>query len=446
MSSVVVMGGGLAGMAASWRLSRLGHDVTLVERRPYLGGRAFSFTDRESGVQVDNGQHVFLGCCTEYAQFLDEIGTLHFTHRQRRLRIEVFDPHGKRGLLSALPLPAPLHLGWSLLHYPHIGWTDKLSAMRALLRIKRESCHDQRDLESRSFRDWLEEAGQSSRAIQNLWDLLVLPALNDASEVVSASAGFMLFKTAVLNRHGADVGYASAGLSDVMGNAVERKLREQGGTLVLGRTAEHLHVDQGSVTGVALTGGEVLSADFYVSALMPNVLLGLLPEEWIQHPAFAPATALTWSPIVNLHVWYDRPVANFDFAAFVESPVQWVFNKTRILGLPGPGQYLTVSLSGAWEYWPMSKKELADSFLPELARVLPDARDAIAERFVVVKERQATFRPAPGSATARLPIETPLSNLLLAGDWTDTGWPATMEGAVRSGNSVADKVHQCTTE
>ena len=446
MSSVVVLGGGLAGMAAAWRLSRLGHDVTLVERRPYLGGRAFSFTDRESGVQVDNGQHVFLGCCTEYAQFLDEIGTLHLTHRQRRLRIEVFDPRGKRGLLSALPLPAPLHLGWSLLRYPHISWTDKLTAMRALLRIRQERHHDRHDLESRSFRDWLEEAGQSSRAIRNLWDLLVLPALNDSSEVVSASAGFMLFKTAMLkDRHGANVGYASAGLSDVMGSAVERRLREQGVTLVLGRTVERLHVGHGSVTGVALTGDEVVRADFYVNALMPTVLLELLPEEWRQHPAFAPAEALTWSPIVNLHVWYDRPVAGFDFAAFVESPVQWVFNKTRILGLPGPGQYLTVSLSGAWEHWPVSKKDLADSFLPELAQVLPGARDAIVERFVVVKEQRATFRPAPGSATARLPIETPLGNLLLAGDWTDTGWPATMEGAVRSGNSVADRIHQRAT-
>ena len=446
MSSVAVLGGGLAGMAAAWRLSRLGHDVTLVERRPYLGGRAFSFTDRESGVQVDNGQHVFLGCCTEYVQFLDEMGTLHLTHRQRRLRIEVFDPRGKRGLLSALPLPAPLHLGWSLLRYPHISWTDKLRAVKALLRIQREGFHNRRDLESRSFRDWLEEAGQSSRAIQNLWDLLVLPALNDASGDVSASAGFMLFKTALLkDRHAASVGYARAGLSEVMGNAVERRLREQGVTLVLGRMAEHLHIDHGAVAGVALTGGELVRADFYVSALMPTVLLGLLPEEWRRHPAFAPAEALTWSPIVNLHVWYDRPVADFDFAAFVESPVQWVFNKTRILGLPGPGQYLTVSLSGAWEHWPVPKKELADSFLPELARVLPGARDATAERFVVVKERQATFRPAPGSAPARLPMETPLGNLLLAGDWTDTGWPATMEGAVRSGNSAAYKVHDLTT-
>ena len=274
----------------------------------------------------------------------------------------------------------------------------------------------------------------------------MLPALNDASEDVSASAGFMLFKTALLkDRHGADVGYASAGLSEVMGNAVERRLREQGATLVLGRTVERLHIDHGSVASVALTGGELVRADFYVSALMPTVLLGLLPEEWRRHPAFAPATAFTWSPIVNLHVWYDRPVADFDFAAFVGSPVQWVFNKTRILGLPGPGQYLTVSLSGAWEHWPVSKQELADSFLPELARVLPGARDATAERFVVVKERQATFRPAPGSAPARLPLETPLGNLLLAGDWTDTGWPATMEGAVRSGNSAADKVHERTT-
>ncbi len=447
MSSVVVLGGGLAGMTAAWRLSNLGHDVTLVERRPYLGGRAFSFTDRESGVQVDNGQHVFLGCCTEYAQFLGEIGTLDLTHRQRRLRIEVFDSHGKRGLLSALRLPAPLHLGWSLLRYPHIGWTDKLYAARALLRIRRERRHDRHELESRSFHDWLEEEGQSGRAIRNLWDLLVLPALNDVSENVSASAGFMLFKTALLkDRHAANMGYASAGLSEVMGSAVERRLREQRVTLVMGHSAERLHVDHGSVAGVALTGGEMVHADFYVSALMPTVLLGLLPEEWRRHPAFAPATAFTWSPIVNLHIWYDRPVADFDFAAFVESPVQWVFNKTCILGLPGPGQYLTVSLSGAWEHWPVSKKELADSFLPELARVLPGAQDATVERFVVVKERQATFRPAPGSSTSRLPVETPLDNLMLAGDWTDTGWPATMEGAVRSGNSAADKVHERTAE
>ena len=163
-------------MAAAWRLSRLGHDVTLVERRPYLGGRAFSFTNRESGVQVDNGQHVFLGCCTEYAQFLDEIGTLHLTHRQRRLRIEVFDPHGKRGLLSALPLPAPLHLGWSLLRYPHIGWTDKLT------RDAGASAHPA-GAPPRPPRVWSRvpsatgwrKQGQSGRAIRNLWDLLVLP-------------------------------------------------------------------------------------------------------------------------------------------------------------------------------------------------------------------------------------------------------------------------------
>ena len=324
-------------MAAAWRLSNLGHDVTLVERRPYLGGRAFSFTDRESGVQVDNGQHVFLGCCTEYANFLDEMGTLDLTHRQRRLRIEVFDSHGKRGLLSALPLPAPLHLGWSLLRYPHISWTDKLRAMQALLRIRLERRHDRIDLESRSFRDWLEEAGQSSRAIRNLWDLLVLPALNDASEDVSASAGFMLFKTALLkDRHDANVGYARAGLSEVMGSAVERRLREQGVTLVLGRSAERLHIDHGSVAGVSTTGGEMVHADFYVSALMPTVLLGLLPDEWRRHPAFAPAAAFTWSPIVNLHVWYDRPVADFDFAAFVEARCSGCSTRRAFWVYPGP--------------------------------------------------------------------------------------------------------------
>jgi uncharacterized protein with NAD-binding domain and iron-sulfur cluster len=169
-------------------------------------------------------------------------------------------------------------------------------------------------------------------------------------------------------------------------------------------------------------------------------VLDLLPEELRTSAAFAPAATHTWAPIVNLHVWYDRPVADFDFTAFVESPVQWVFNRTRVAGLAGPGEYLTVSLSGAWEYWPMTKDELRALFVPELARLLPAARDADVDRFIVVKEQRATFRTPPDGPENRLGAATPVAGLVLAGDWTDTGWPATMEGAVRSGNAAANAV------
>ena len=442
LGTVAVLGGGLAGMTAAWRLTERGYGVTLIERRPYLGGRAYSFVDHETGEQVDNGQHVFLGCCTAYAGLLRDVGTLEGTARQRRLRVEVRAPGGKRGALAGLPLPAPLHLLPSFLRYPHLGLRDKLRAVPALLRIQRERNRDRATLRSQSFADWLHCNGQSDRAIANFWDLLIVPALNDASADVSASMGFMLFQVALLqNAHGADVGFARAGLSDVMGTPIAARLEERGARVLLGRAVERLVVsDEGEVDAVVLSDGDQLEADWYVSALPPDTLLGLLPERWATHEALATAATHTWSPIVNLHVWYDRPVADFDFVAFVDSPVQWVFNRTRIGGLSGPGQYLTVSLSAPWEYWPMSKEALRERFLPELARLLPPAENATVERFIVVKEQRATFRSSPDGPDNRLSVWTPLSNLLLAGDWTDTGWPSTMESAVRSGNAAAAAV------
>jgi squalene-associated FAD-dependent desaturase len=431
-------------MTAALRLAEAGHPVTLIERRPYLGGRAYSFVDSETGAQVDNGQHVFLGCCTAYAQLLSDVGTLDRTIRQSRLRIEVRAPTGARGVLTGLPLPAPLHLLPSFFRYPHIGWREKLRAVPALLRIQRERDRDRPELKAVSFADWLRQNGQSPRAIANFWDIIVLPSLNDSSENVSASAAFMLFQAALLqNAHGADVGYAQSGLSDVMGDPIAARLRELGATLMLSRTVDQLTGDDGGhAAGVTLADGETVTGDYYVSALPPEVMLGLLPQRWVDDPALAPAATHTWSPIVNLHIWYDRPVADFDFVAFVDSPVQWVFNRTRIAGLTGPGQYLTVSLSGAWEHWPKTKDELRSLFLPELERLLPQAKEAAVERFVVVKEQRATFQSLPGAPGNRLPARTPITNLMLAGDWTDTGWPATMESAVRSGNAAASAIQE----
>ncbi len=428
-------------MAAAWRLAAAGYRVTLVERRPYLGGRAYSYTDRETGVQVDNGQHVFMGCCTAYIDFLRDVGTLDRTARQDRLRVEVRSPSGKSGVLAAAPLPPPLHLLPSFLAYPHLAWRDKLRAAPALLRIRMERNPDRDELRAMSFEDWLRRNGQSDRAIANFWDLIVVPTLNDASRDVSASMAFTVFQVALLrDAHGADIGFARGGLSDVMGDAAERRLRTLGVDLVLGRTVERLVSDHGALTGVVLAGGDVLTADWYVAALPPQALVNALPDDLREASPLSVAASHTFAPIVNLHVWYDRAVADFEWAAFVDSPLQFVFNKTRIAGLTGPGDYLTVSLSGAWEWWPLSKDELRERFTPELARALPLARDAAIERFAVVKEQRATFRSPPGGPANRLPTLTPLRNMVLAGDWTDTGWPATMEGAVRSGNAAAAAV------
>ena len=450
-------------MAAALRLARAGVAVTLVERRPYLGGRAYSFADPETGQEVDNGQHVFLGCCTAYRDFLQEIGSLDLTIRQKRLRAEVRSPDGKRGTLAALPLPAPLHLLPSLLRYPHISLREKARATLALLAMRRERDRDRPALRQRSLRDWLRERGQSERAIAAFWDVIVVPSLNDSSADVSASAGIMLFQEALLrNRDGANIGYAKDGLSALMGGPAQRRLEELGAVVLTGKTAEALVVENGRFAGARLAGGETLRADVCVSALPPDAMLRLLPDEWRAHPAFAPAETHEWSPIVNLHVWWDRPVMDCDFAAFVDSPAQWVFNRSRIAdeegteqpargrppisarsriaGEDGTEQRMTVSLSAAWDFWPMSKEELRAAFLPELRRLFPAARNANATRFIVVKERRATFRSLPNAPDNRLPAVTPIGGFHLAGDWTATGWPSTMESAARSGAAAASAV------
>ena len=439
--SIVVMGGGLAGIAAACRLADNGHPVTLVEKLPFLGGRASSFQDPASGVQVDNGQHVFLRRCTAFIDLLDKLGTLHLTRTQPRFRIKVVGSQGRIATLSAWPLPTPLHLLPSFLCYSHLSMEEKLRAIYAMFHV-RFTDHRRPELEQQSLHEWLKKKRQSQRAIENLWDLIILAALNDKAENVSAAMGLTVFKEALLQgRHGADIGYVTTSLSEALGDTAQKYLQSRGGQLRLGRGISDLVIQHGRMLGLRLGDGETLQARWYVGALPYHVLTALLPEEVDREPFFARLGNLASSPIINLHIWYDRPVMDDEFVAFVGSPLQWVFNKTRMRdGDESRGQYLAISLSSADEYIHKSDKELKEMFLPELARSFPQAREANLVRFLVTREERATFRPLPGTASLRPSTVTPITSLLLAGDWTDTGWPSTMEGAVLSGNKAAEVV------
>ena len=437
----VVIGGGLAGLSAACALVDQGVQVTLLEKRPFLGGRAYSFTDAETGQEVDNGQHVYLGCCTAYTGFLQQLGVFERTTLQRRLRIPVVDRKGKVGLFSSAPfLPAPLHLLPSFLTFPHLGLRDKIRAALTMLSIHRMDREKHRDaLEAQTFKDWLKHHGQSERSCDVLWNLITLPILNDSVSDVSAYMGIMAFQDGLLHgRNSANIGFSRVGLTELISDAAKDYITQHGGQVLLGNTAIKLIITNGNVTGVD-TGSEVLQADTVVSAVPWDVLPELLPQELIADPFFVPANKLEWAPIVGIHVWYDRPVMEEEFLATLDSPLQWVFNKSSIQGLPGPGQYLCVSMSGAWEHAPMTKEALRAIVLPELERVFPEAAAATVERFIVVKQLAATFRCTPGAQAHRLPQQTPVGNLVLAGDWTQTGWPATMESAVRSGLLAAEE-------
>ncbi len=440
-NSVVVIGGGLAGIAAACRLVDNGHTVTLVEKLPFLGGRASSFRDPESGVQVDNGQHVFLRRCTAFIELLEKLGTLHLTHIQPRLCIKVAGPGGRIATLSTAPLPTPLHLLPSFLSYSHLNPKEKLQAIYAMLHA-RLTDHRRPELEQLSFYEWLKRKHQSQRTVENFWDLIILAALNGDSKNVSAAMGLMVFREALLKgRHGADIGYAITGLSEALGDASQEYLQSRGGQLLLGRGISKMTIQAGRVAGLQLDDGESLLAKWYISALPYHVLMTLLPDEVTQEPFFSRLGGLSSAPIINLHVWYDRPVMDDEFVAFVGSPLQWVFNKSRMQGKDESyGQYLAISLSGAGDYIQKPDEELQETFLPELAQAFPKAKEAKVTRFLVSREKRATFRPLPGTANLRPSTTTSVNGLLLAGDWTNTGWPSTMEGAVLSGNSAAEAI------
>jgi squalene-associated FAD-dependent desaturase len=430
---VAIVGGGLAGITAALDCAAAGARVTVLEVRPRLGGAAYSF--ERDGLRLDNGQHVFLRCCTAYTALLDRLGSRPLTTMQRRLDIPVLAPGGRLARLRRSGLPAPLHLGTALARYSHLSPADRARAASAALALRRLDPEDPA-LDERSFGTWLAEHGQRPAAIDALWDLIARPTLNVTADEASLAQAAQVFRTGLLTQASAsDVGWARAPLGDVHDGPARRALSAAGVDVRLRWRAERVVPSSG---GWSVEGpGERVAADAVVVAVPHDRLEALLPPGALAAPERL--SELGASPIVNLHVAYDRRVTDLAFAAAVRSPVQFVFDRTESSGWSG-GQLLAVSLSAADDDMQRRPEELRARYLPALAELFPAARSANVERFVVTREHAATFRAAPGAKALRPAARTLIPGLALAGAHTTTGWPATMEGAVRSGHTAADEV------
>ncbi|GGP57250.1 hydroxysqualene dehydroxylase HpnE [Streptomyces melanogenes] len=432
----VVVGGGLAGITAALELADAGLGVTLIEGRPRLGGLAFSF--RRGDLTVDNGQHVYLRCCTAYGWFLDRVGGTHLAPLQDRLDVPVLDvahPGGPRlGRLRRSALPVPLHLARSLATYPHLSLAERASVGRAALALKRLDPADPA-LDGVDFATWLGRHGQSARTVEALWDLVGVATLNATAPHASLGLAAMVFKTGLLSEPGAaDIGWAHVPLGELH-DTLARKALSSAGVRVETRTkAESLSRTESGAWRVEVSG-ETLDAEVVVLAVPQREAHDLLPHGALDDPG--KLLDIGTAPILNLHVVYDRKVLRQPFFAALGSPVQWVFDRTESSGLTGGGQYLAVSQSAAGDEIDEPVAALRARYLPELERLLPAARGAGVRDFFVTRERTATFAPTPGVGRLRPGAHTNAPGLYLAGAWTATGWPATMEGAVRSGFSAA---------
>ncbi len=326
----MVLGGGVAGIATAVYLLDRGYRVVLLEARGFLGGRSFSFTDKESAVAVDNGQHVIIKGCSQFLDLLKRLGALERWYQQPRLQLPILDSRGNPGSLSSSRLPSPFHLAPSFFRYSHLGLRDKLQVALALARAKFTDRH-QPYLEQITFKEWLDQPGQTERAVQNFWNLLMMPTLNDQVQDVSAAMGLMIVQEGMLaGSHSADLGYAQVELLDALGEPAREYLSNRGARLILNSPIRSLMVKSGQVRAVELSTGEIWTGRIFVSALPFDALLRLLPRGALKMPYFQRLTGLDSSPIVNIHLWYDREVMAQEFCAFVDSPLQWVFNKSRI--------------------------------------------------------------------------------------------------------------------
>ncbi|WP_328492759.1 hydroxysqualene dehydroxylase HpnE [Streptomyces sp. NBC_00414] len=435
-ATAVVVGGGLAGTTAALALADAGLRVTLLEGRPRLGGLAFSF--QRDGLTVDNGQHVYLRCCTAYRWFLDRVDGARLAPLQDRLDVPVLDadaPPGRRlGRIGRTALPVPLHLARSLATYPHLSLAERAKVGRAALALKGLDLADPA-LDTRSFGGWLTAHGQSDRAIEALWDLVGVATLNAVAGDTSLGLAAMVFKTGLLSDPGAaDIGWARVPLGELHDRLARKALDSAGVRTEVRTRVTSISQHENGRWSVSVPG-ETLDADTVVLAVPQREAHDLLPEGALDAPERL--LEIGTAPILNIHVVYDRKVLSTPFFAALGSPVQWVFDRTEASGLK-EGQYLALSQSAAQDEIDTPVAALRKRYLPELERLLPHTRDARVRDFFVTRERTATFAPTPGVGRLRPGARTKAPGLYLAGAWTATGWPATMESAVRSGVSAAD--------
>lgn len=434
--SAVVVGGGLAGITAALALADAGLSVTLLEGRPRLGGLAFSF--QRGDLTVDNGQHVYLRCCTAYRWFLDRIDGAGLAPLQHRLDVPVVDvakPEGRRlGRLRRDALPVPLHLGRSLATYPHLSLAERAQVGRAALALKGLDLGDPA-LDTQDFGSWLAAHGQSARAVEALWDLVGVATLNAVAADASLALAAMVFKTGLLSDPGAaDIGWARVPLGDLH-DRLARKALDSAGVRTELRTRVTSLTEDGNGRLSVQVPGETLTADAVVLAVPQRETYDLLPPGALDAPE--ELLRIGTAPILNVHVVYDRKVLDAPFLTALGTPVQWVFDRTEASGLR-EGQYLALSQSAVHDEIDLPVAELRARYLPELERLLPGTRGAVVKDFFVTRERTATFAPTPGVGRLRPGARTRTPGLYLAGAWTATGWPATMESAVRSGVSAAE--------
>lgn len=429
MRDVLILGGGVAGLSAAAALGEAGFDVAVVEMKPFAGGRATSYpapgSEDEPAEIIDNCQHILLRCCVNLLDFYRRLGVRDRITFHRKFYF--IEPGGRLSVMKAGLFPAPLHFAESFATMHFLGIRDKIGIGRAMLALRSER-KTRQDLDSITMLDWLREKRQTPRAIERFWRQVLVSAINEELDRMSALHGFQVLWLGFLAAPDSyRMGVPDVPLGELYSPEIWQKLPNV--NFRFRTPVTDVRVENGAVAGVE-TDGETLTARQYISALPYERLArmaGVAPVLGIDFTQFES------SPITGIHLWFDRPVTELPHGTLLDRTIHWFYSKDG-------GRRLEVVVSASHALTPMNRGEIVDLAMEELAEFLPGMRAAKLVKAHVVKEVRATFSARPGLQALRPEASTALPNFTLAGDWTRSGWPSTMEGAARSGHKAAERV------
>jgi len=447
--TVAVAGGGLAGLAAGCALAEAGFRVTLFERRPYLGGRASSYQHPGTGEIVDNCQHVLLGCCTNLLDFYRRAGVQDKIRWYEKLTF--LEPGGRASVIAPSALPAPLHTALAFLQADCLSFRDKLAISRAMGALAPSIPADRGE----TFLDWLKRHGQTAQAIERFWKPILVSALNEDLDRVSVPYAAQVVRESFLKSAAAGlVGIPTVPLTDLYSTAGDY-IRARGGEIQFRAGVESFRAEASEAENSEVrvtTNGQEQKFDYLILAVPFDALGRMLPDTPSAAPLAAALGQFSTSPITGIHLWFDRQISDLDHAVLLDRTIQWMFHKSRLIesrnnearkneardNSNGSGSYIELVVSCSRSLVEKSKAEIVDMAVKESREFFPGAREAKLLKSTVIKEVHATYSPRPGIDQHRPKPQTAWPRVFLAGDWTATGWPATMEGAVRSGYLAAE--------
>jgi squalene-associated FAD-dependent desaturase len=436
-ATVAIAGGGLAGLAAGCALAEAGFRVTLFERRPYLGGRASSYQHPGTGEIVDNCQHVLLGCCTNLLDFYRRAGVQDKIRWYEKLTF--LEPGGRASVIAPSALPAPLHTALAFLQADCLSFRDKMAISRAMAALAPFIPPDRGE----SFLDWLKRHGQTAQAIERFWKTILVSALNEDLDQVSVPYAAQVVRESFLKSAAAGLmGIPTVPLTDLYSQTGDY-IRARGGEIQFRAGVESFRAETSEIS--VTTNGQEQKFDYLVLAVPFDVLGRILPDTPSAAPLAAALGHFSTSPITGIHLWFDRQISDLDHAVLLDRTIQWMFHKSRLIDVrdsevreTGRGSYVELVVSCSRSLVEKSKAEIVEMAVKEAEEFFPDASEAKLLKSTVIKEVHATYSPRPGIDQYRPKPETAWPRVFLSGDWTATGWPATMEGAVRSGYLAAE--------